>query len=53
MVPAALKGLDVRQLLDHAEVAVKQCKPDEPIKANPGAVLGAAIGTLAKRVATR
>ncbi len=48
MVPAALMGLDVAQIIDHAEIAVAACKPDIPIKQNPGAALGAAIGTLAK-----
>ena len=48
MVPAALMGLDVAKLLDHADVAVDQCKAEDPIRANPGANLGAALGTLAK-----
>ena len=48
MVPAALMGLDIGKLLDHADVAVAACKPDRPIKTNPGATLGAALGALAK-----
>ena len=49
MVPAALKGLDVAQLIDHALIAAKQCQPESPLKANPGATLGAAMGALAKQ----
>ena len=48
MVPAALKGLDVAELLDHALIAARQCETDEPLRANPGASLGAAMGTLAR-----
>ena len=47
MVPAALKGLDVGQILDHALNVAGQCSPESPIKANPGATLGAAMGGLA------
>ena len=49
MVPAALKGLDVGQLLDHALIAAHQCQTDEPIRTNPGAALGAAMGALAQQ----
>jgi len=48
MVPAALMGLDVAKILDHAEVAVGQCQVEDPIRANPGANLGAALGALAR-----
>jgi len=48
MVPAALKGLDVRQLLDNALIVGKQCGPDSPIRSNPGASLGGAMGALAQ-----
>ena len=48
MVPAALKGIDVSQLLDHALNVAGQCQGDDPIRANPGAALGAAMGALAK-----
>jgi transaldolase/glucose-6-phosphate isomerase len=48
MVPAALMGLDVATILDHAAVAVGHCKPETPIRQNPGAVLGAELGALAK-----
>ncbi len=49
MVPAALMGLNVTALLDRADVAVKACRPENPIRENPGAVLGAALSTLARR----
>jgi len=48
MVPAALKGLDLDQLLDNALVVAGQCGPDSLIRSNPGATLGAAMGALAK-----
>jgi len=48
MVPAALMGLDVAAILDHAEEAAKATGPDVPIRQNPGAVLGAALGTFGK-----
>ncbi len=48
MVPAALKGLDVAALLDHALIVVGQCSPEAPIRSNPGASLGAAMGALAQ-----
>jgi transaldolase/glucose-6-phosphate isomerase len=47
MVPAALMGLDVKAILDHAKVAMKECGPDVPVRQNPGAVLGATLGALA------
>lgn len=47
MVPAALMGLDLRTLLDRASALAERCKPETPIDRNPGARLGAALGTLA------
>jgi transaldolase/glucose-6-phosphate isomerase len=47
MVPAALMGLDVAAILDHAKVVMGECAPGVPIRENPGAVLGAALGALA------
>ncbi|WP_435015806.1 bifunctional transaldolase/phosoglucose isomerase [Tundrisphaera sp. TA3] len=47
MVPAALAGLDVKAILEHAEVAIAQCQPDIPVNQNPGASLGATLGSLA------
>jgi len=48
LVPAAVMGLDVAAMLDRAEEAVRGCAADLPIARNPGAVLGAALGTLAR-----
>ena len=48
MVPAALKGLDIDTLLDHAQTVANQCKADVAIRSNPGAALGAAMGAMAK-----
>ncbi|MCP9472098.1 MAG: glucose-6-phosphate isomerase [Nitrospira sp.] len=48
LVPAALLGLDVSKLLDRAAGMAAQCKTQNPIEANPGAYLGAVMGSLAK-----
>jgi len=49
MVPAALMGLDVAAILDRAKVAMSLCSPEMPLRQNPGAALGAALGALAKQ----
>ena len=46
MVPAAVMGLDLRKFLDRTEEMVQACGPDVPVDQNPGAVLGAILGTL-------
>ena len=46
MVPAAVMGLDLRKFLDRTEEMVQACGPDAPTEQNPGAVLGAILGTL-------
>jgi len=46
MVPAAVMGLDLRKFLDRTEEMVQACGPDVPVEQNPGAVLGAILGTL-------
>jgi transaldolase/glucose-6-phosphate isomerase len=46
MVPAAIMGLDVRKFLDRTEEMVRACRPEGPADQNPGAVLGAILGTL-------
>ena len=46
MVPAAVMGLDVRRFLARTEEMVQACGPDVPADQNPGAVLGAILGTL-------
>jgi transaldolase/glucose-6-phosphate isomerase len=46
MVPAAIMGLDVIKFLQRTNEMVQACKPDVPVDQNPGAVLGAILGTL-------
>jgi len=46
MVPAALAGIDVRALIDRANEAARACARGDLSK-NPGAQLGAILGTLA------
>ena len=49
LVPAALMGIDLPRLLDPAERMQSACMADGPVADNPGAWLGAVIGTLAKQ----
>jgi glucose-6-phosphate isomerase len=46
MVPAAIMGLDLAKFLHRTNEMVQACKPDVPADQNPGAVLGAILGTL-------
>lgn len=48
LVPAAVMGLDVRRLLDRTEEMVQACAATVPADQNPGVILGACLGTLAK-----
>ena len=48
MVPAAVMGLDIAQLLESAEEMVEACFPSVPAKEHPGLILGATLGVLAK-----
>lgn len=48
LVPAALMGLDVADLLDRAGKMVRACAADVPVTQNPGLVLGAVLGTAAR-----
>ncbi len=48
MLPAALMGIDVRKLLERAIQMADICSAFVPAEKNPGAQLGAALGTLAK-----
>ncbi|MEK6586151.1 MAG: glucose-6-phosphate isomerase, partial [Nitrospirota bacterium] len=48
LVPAALLGLDITRLLDRAAGMAERCRQQEDTKANPGAYLGAVMGSLAK-----
>jgi len=47
LVPAALIGVDITVLLSQADSMRKKCAPSVPISENPGAWLGAYLGTLA------
>ena len=49
MVPAAIMGVDIRKFLNLTNEMVQACKPDAPAEQNPGAVLGAILGTLGNR----
>ena len=48
MVPAAAMGLDVERLLGEADRMLHACAPAVPAADNPGLVLGATLGVLAK-----
>jgi glucose-6-phosphate isomerase len=50
LVPAALIGMDLGELLDRAQAMARRCKPTgtADAEANPGALLGAIMGELAK-----
>jgi glucose-6-phosphate isomerase len=46
MLPAAIMGLDLGKFLQRTNEMVQACKPEVPADQNPGAVLGAILGTL-------
>ncbi|MEP6706390.1 MAG: glucose-6-phosphate isomerase [Pyrinomonadaceae bacterium] len=48
MVPAALMGLDVRQMLRRAVAAMEACSASVPTKENQGLRLGCVLGALAR-----
>lgn len=48
LVPAALLGVDIAKLLDRAVDMAEQCRHQKAVETNPGAYLGAAMGSLAK-----
>jgi transaldolase/glucose-6-phosphate isomerase len=48
MVPAALSGMDLAQMLARAEKMAGECGPDIPPDKNPAARLGAILGDMAK-----
>ncbi len=48
LVPAALLGLDIKRLLDRAAGMAEHCRNVDGMQSNPGAYLGAAMGSLAK-----
>ena len=49
MVPLAVAGVDVRKFLDRTEEMVHACGATVAARENPGVVLGAILGSLAKR----
>jgi glucose-6-phosphate isomerase len=48
LVPAALMGIDVARLLTRAQAMAQACRIPSPLERNPGADLGAAMGSLAQ-----
>lgn len=48
MVPGAIQGLDIARFLERTAQMVRACGPSVPAADNPGVVLGAILGTLAK-----
>ncbi len=48
LVPAALLGLDINRLLNRAMGMAERCRKQDELARNPGAYLGAAMGSLAK-----
>ena len=53
LVPAGLCGVDIRLLLERARGAMLACRPETPVRDNPGAILGAAIGEAARQGADK
>lgn len=48
LVPAALLGVNIPRLLDRASGMAERCRVQKDVQTNPGAYLGAAMGSLAK-----
>ena len=48
MIPGAMQGLDIPRYLDRVEEMVHSCASVVPADENPGAILGAILGTLQK-----
>jgi transaldolase/glucose-6-phosphate isomerase len=49
LIPGAVAGVDVRELLERAEEMAHACDASVPVEKNPGVWLGAVMGTLANR----
>ncbi len=49
LVPAALLGIDIRALLERSIDMLRQCGPGSALPENPGLLLAAALGELARR----
>jgi transaldolase/glucose-6-phosphate isomerase len=48
MIPGAIQGMDIGKFLDRVEEMVHACASVVPADENPGAILGAVLGTLQK-----
>jgi len=48
IVPAAIMGINTKRFLDRVEEMVQACKSCVAVEENPGVVLGAILGSLAK-----
>jgi transaldolase / glucose-6-phosphate isomerase len=48
MVPGALMGVDVVEMLERGVEMAHSCDPTQPVEKNPGVWLGAVLGRLAK-----
>ena len=48
LVPGAIMGVDVRQLLDATAKMIRTCSANVPPAENPGVALGITLGTLAR-----
>ena len=46
LVPAAVMGLNLNRFLDRTDQMIRACAAGVPVAQNPGAVLGAILGTL-------
>lgn len=44
LIPAALMGVDVEELLNCASWMASECSPDQPLGRNPGIMLGIVLG---------
>jgi transaldolase/glucose-6-phosphate isomerase len=49
LVPAAIAGIDVAQLVRATRIMMRSCGPDVPPPENPGVALGIALGAAAAR----
>jgi len=49
LVPAALYGIDIRELLNRSLAMMRACGSEGPVAANPGLELGVALGVLAEQ----
>jgi transaldolase/glucose-6-phosphate isomerase len=48
VIPGSIQGIDMGKFLERAQKMVDACGPSVPADRNPGVILGATLGTLAK-----